>query len=181
MITLPDPPSRSDLIGFAGAGGVALVIASLVATWLAGSIGWAAGGAAGAVGLAVLGRREPERLGTVYRFWNRTARLAGRAARLVLTGVCFGVVSVAGRAGSRMSWGPLTPGMTGWRPRELAPRDVGSSIQPLTGAGWVRTYLAWTRSTDNAWAAALLPYLWLFRVLRREERGSLDEAIYTLF
>lgn len=186
MITLPTPPTPNHLRGFGTSMAVAAASVGAVAGWIAANPGWAGLGAA--LGLAAGGSAWawPHLAEGPYRLWNAGADLLRRALRLILTGVCFAIVSAAGRAGTRLPWEARGADASGWRPRSRGDRGDGwppradGQREPIA-RGWVGRYWAWARGTDNLWAVALLPYLWLLRTLRSTERGSLDEQIYTLF
>ena len=186
MITLPNQPNRVELRSFALAfGGVAGAVVG-AAAWRTGQEAWAVYAVAVALLLSVPGVFRPNLVGHAYIVWNRIADVMARAARFVLTLICFAVVAAAGRAGSRLQRRAASAHESGWQPR--ARIDVesfgGQSARSWTlssGLGWTRAYLQWTRGSGNEWASALLPFLLLIRALRIDETGSLDDRIYTLF
>lgn len=186
MLTLPRFPNRTILRSFAY--GLAGVVGSVVAgvAWIVGAPGWPVWGVAVGLLPAGVGRVAPERLLRVYRGWDALAELVHRAARLAASALCFAIVTVASPAGTRLRW-TATAGESGWAPRGTVPSEAYPSEFRLPSrdgepdAGWVRKLASWGSRSGNLWVVALLPYLFLLRILRGREAGSLDERIYTLF
>jgi hypothetical protein len=185
-LTLPPEARRSVLYSFwlvisliFGSGVCA--VASLLRAPLAGALGLIAGAACGA--LVVLNQNLTRRL---YYAWDRRVAYAcSRLASELLMRACFFIVFVATHAmGSRLR---LPENQTSaWIPRsslpnQAYPRPDAVDGEPMAQSGWLRSYISWACRTGNAWSLALLPFLWLLRLLSGKQEKALEANIYTLF
>ncbi len=177
MVTLPSTPNRVDLRSFGLVASLGLAVAIAATARVAGFVLWPAYGAASGIVLGIWAWTRPGSVEKPLHLWNRLAGFMLRGARLLTTGICFAIISVAGRAGSRLCWSPDAADASGWEPRPLCQMTGGS---PST-IGWIRAFVTWTWRSGNVWAGSLLPFLVLLRVLRTQQAGSLDDRIYTLF
>lgn len=185
MITLPPDPSRRLLRGFwisvsLGAGAVAALLLP------AGTGASVAAGAAAALVVALPGLLRPRSVEGAYRRWNRAAGWAGRACSYWISAVCFfALVTVVGRAGSRMPWSPREAGASGWAPRsgveDRHDAQHRRASRSTSEAAWARSLGTWARDSGNVWAWALIPLLGLLRFFRPKVARSLGENIYTLY
>ena len=187
-IILPSRPRRAWLMSFwlvsSAASGVlvGLLSALLVAP------GWIGAGVILALVMAVPGLLWPRLVSRPYRVWNRLARYFARCARLVLMGICYGVIFVAvGRAGSSLQLRRPPSTTSLWSPRATLASaayfhqyDAAAPQPPQTG--WLRSYLSWARGSGNVCAVCLVPFLLLLKPLQAEQEGSsFPTNIYTLF
>lgn len=185
MITLPPDPSRRLLRSFWIV--VSLAAGGLVAVLLPAGAGTSlAAGAASALAAAVPGLLRPRRAEGVYRWWNHGASWVGRACSRWISGVSFFVlVTLVGRAGSRMPWAPRESGASGWFPRhgveDRHDAQHRGALRDTSESGWVGSFGAWARDSANLWAWGLVPVLGLLRVFRPKVERSLGENIYTLY
>ena len=185
MITLPHPPRRAWLMSFW------LTISVLLGLMLVGVLSlisprWSVLGLMLTLGLLVPGVVWPQAVGKPYRAWNRLARTFGRGARLLLTGICFCVIVVAGRTGSSLRLSRPHSLETLWLPR----KTLGSTTylhqhdaptRESGGKSWIRNYIWWARQSGNLWTISLLPFLILLRTVEPEVRSTYPANIYTLF
>lgn len=186
MIRLPDPPTQPLLIGFWTVLSVMIGLAVVAILWTAGAPAAPLWGLALAVVLASLVWWRPALARRPYRVWDQAAGLVGRVARRWFTGVCFLILGVVSRAGSRLAGSEPAPNASGWAPkRQSGPGSYGSTSDRahVAGAdpGGLRSLAAWARGSGELWVWALLPFLFLLGALEGEDRGSLGGNVYTLY
>jgi hypothetical protein len=188
MITLLSRPRRAWLMGFWFAISVCSgVFIGLVSALLI-SPQWCVLGGIPVVVLACTGLLWRRAIRKAYAVWNRLALGFGRAAQLLLMGICFYVIFVAvGRTGSALRLAHPSPTASLWVARgTLAPNAYVSQYGAGDGAslqkGWIATFLSWAVRSGNWWALSLLPFLILLSALQIDETKSTFPAnIYTLF
>ena len=185
MIDLPTPPRQSERRAFQLAVGI-LVAAVAAAVWLSvGPAGWAA-----AAGLAsftmwmTIGYAVPRFVDRAYDGWNRMASLVARAGRLWVTAPLFAVVSLVGRAGSRLPVHGLGSRGAAWTPKPTAPPQSYSS-QGTSGKGgddhWLVQLARWAFRSGNEWSVLILPLLATLRLVHGRISSSLSAKNYTLY
>ena len=120
-----------------------------------------------------------------FRFWDRLARKARRAARLWLSGVVFLMLTLIGLLGARLPLDRPIPAESGWIPRDSSSgRRSGYPDSSGTAGGattWIRRFASWAWHSGNIWACSLLPVLALLKAVEGESRGSLGGNVYTLY
>jgi hypothetical protein len=188
MITLPSRPRRAWLVSFWLAISVCsgLLIGLLSALLIAPR--WVGLGGILMLVLACTGLLRRRVIRRAYAVWNRLALSFGRAAQLVLMGICFYIIFVAvGRTGSALRLAHPSPTASLWVPRgTLAPSAYVSQYGARDGAslqqGWIATFLSWAVRSGNWWALSLLPFFILLSALQIDEKkGTFPANIYTLF
>jgi hypothetical protein len=188
MITLPVPPHRAWLLSF-------WLTISLCSALLIGLLSallisplWCGVGVIPVLGLACTGLLWRQAIRRAYALWNRLARYFGRAAQLLLMGICFYIIVVSvGRTGSALRLARPSSTTSLWVPRgTLTPSAYLSQHGHTDGAsqqqGWIATFLSWAPQSGNVWALSLLPFLILLSALQIDQKKSNFPAnIYTLF
>ena len=181
MIKLPDSPRRSEIRAF----GLSLILLStLVSGAAAGLAGaslpgaWAAGCAAATA--SILLGSDTAAMWT-YAGWNRIAQLVSRGARLWITGVTFLVITVVGRAGSRLPSGPRS----GWVEKTSLNTNAFAAqgreaIHGSTRDGWLSALTRWGRH-GHGWVWGLLPFLALLSVVHQGDVRAPTDRNYTLY
>lgn len=187
MLVLPDRPTRVMLSSFGIVLSVALGLAiALVALTLNVPHGWA-WGPVGAASLAVASWRWPERISWFYHRWRGAAQTVVRYATFALAGICFLILSVAGRAGSQILWGKPRGPESGWVQKRALERNAYASESEfasldLKRAAWVSRLFHWSRASGNRWALTLVPLLVVLSGIQRDPRGGgISETTYTLY
>lgn len=155
-----------------------------VALWGLPTSGRLLAGAAVSAGVALPGLLRPDLAVTPMRVWNRGARLAGRAAALWITAVCFYVALILlGKAGSALRLDPPKGGGSLWTPwaTDSGP-DAVTTATGGPGGVWAEV-ATWARRSGNTWAWALLPLLVLLSLLDipAAEEETPPPGIYTLY
>ena len=121
----------------------------------------------------------------LYRLWVRASRLYARLARFALLALCYGIVLVAGAAGSALRLRRPVPGESLWEVRRTLSTDAYRSQYEAAGSSAVGhrwgAILSWAGQSGNAWALALVPFLLLAAALDTEESAPYPVGIYTLF
>jgi hypothetical protein len=122
----------------------------------------------------------------LYGAWNRRLiqPLASLTSKAVM-GICLFIIFVAtGRAGSRLRAGGNI--ITRWEARNSLPDD-GYGL-PFAGrgefsakAGWIRNYIQWAIRSSNFWSISLIPFLFFLRMIRAQDKETVEGNIYTLF
>jgi hypothetical protein len=188
MITLLSRPRRAWLMSFWLAISVCSgVLIGLVSALLI-SLQWFALGGIPVAVLACTGLLWRRAIRRAYAVWNRLALNFGRAAQLLLMGICFYIIFVAvGRTGSALRLAHPSPTASLWVSRgTLAPSAYVSQYGARDGVslqkGWIATFLSWAVRSGNWWALSLLPFLILLSALQiDEEKSTFPANIYTLF
>ncbi len=186
MLRLPGPQTRALSQSF-------WLVSSLLAglftsgiLWLLGAPQWVWWGALFGAVSALPGWWKPEVAGAGYHIWDRLAHFVARGARLWVTGICFLIVAIAGRAGSRLSWRRPLSADSGWRRRATLSRATYTSQSDVPGdlsprADWIRPLLSWSRASGSTWVWALVPFLLLLSAVQGRHTGSMGGDVYTLY
>jgi len=184
MLVLPHQGQRAWVRAFWLA--MAFWAGLVVGLVMPGSPGWCALTAVVAVvlvGCVPLAR--PREARWLYRLWVRASRLYARLARFALLTLCYGIVLVAGAAGSALRLRRPMHGESLWEARRTLPTDAYRSQYEGAGSSAVghrwRAILAWAAQSGNAWALALVPFLLVVAALDMDEGAPYPVGIYTLF
>jgi hypothetical protein len=112
-----------------------------------------------------------------YRVWNGAARRVGRAARLVVTSICyFVVVTIVAKSDPPFERRRPAPGTSQWIARHRNARSSDDAEGP-----WTSVYIAWARRTGNGWALVLMPFLIVLAAVAEDDEQALPANLYTLF
>jgi hypothetical protein len=139
------------------------------------------------VGFPLIGILQPAWMKAAYTAWNSGAGLFARAARVILTGICFYIIFLAvGRAGSRMDLHPPKREKSLWNPKGTLPgaafdREFAAVESSGAAKGWIRGYSFWARNSGQIWALFLLPFLVMLSALDSHRDSRLPDGVYTLF
>lgn len=181
MLRSPDNPTRVLLRSFW------LVWSGVLGTLTASVFAWRGDLPAAAVGfllgavVALPGWRWPRLAAGPYAAWVRLTDFVARATRVWITGICFGILAITGRAGSRFPWRPPTEDASGWQLRTPGNPSTGSRALHPGSRGWARRLAKWGWRTGNVWVWALLPFLLILSDVQGGPRGSMGANVYTLY
>lgn len=187
MLILPSQPRRIELQSFSI---VSATCAAAVWGTVAGMLGaplWVVFGfGAAAMLLGAAGWLRPGAAAMPYNLWRRLARAFSRFARVWLAGMCLLIVSLAGRAGSRMQWSRTPSQPSGWIPRGTLASGAYASQSDLpagaaTDEGWIRSVFSWGRRSGHIWVWSLIPFLLLLNGIQLRQKSSLGGQTYTLY
>ena len=120
-----------------------------------------------------------------YRLWVRASRLYVRVARRWLLGLCYGVVSVAGVAGSSLILARPAPSRSMWQAADTLPPQAYASQSETLGPGWPgrpwSDLVDWAMRSHNVWVVFMVPLLFLLSTLDTEQQSTPETGVYTLF
>lgn len=192
MILLPWPPTRACLRAFWACVSLAVGVAAGILLLLLGldaAAAWTSAGVVSAV-VATPGIIQPYLVAVPYRGWNWVARRVADRASTYIAGVCLLTLSLAGRSGSSPSRFVATSADTSmWSPRETQPpaayRSQYHDARVQTPGGrWSAPLRSLSKHSGNSWAARVIPFLSLLRLLDADSgrgRSTASRGNYTLY